>query len=83
MSKEMLLATILSGFVGFTIGIILMVIFSKLELNKNQQKSKLILEEAALKADNTVRQAVLEGKTQAYELTLAAEKEIKQRRSEI
>ncbi len=80
---DMLIASVLSGIVGFTIGIILMVIFSKLGLNRDQQKAKLILDEAASKADNTIRQAVLEGKTQAYELTLAAEKEIKVRRSEI
>lgn len=74
---------ILSGIVGLTIGIILMVVYSKLGLNKDQQKAKLILDEAASKAENTIRQAVLEGKTQAYELKLAAEKEIKDRRSEI
>src|SRR5690554_1709304 len=81
--REILVPAILSGIVGFTIGIILMVIFSKLGLNRDQQKAKLILDEAASKADNTIRQAVLEGKTKAYELTLEAEKEIKVRRSEI
>lgn len=81
--SEILVPAILSGIVGFTIGIILMVIFSKLGLNRDQQKAKLILDEAASRADNTIRQAVLEGKTQAYELTLNAEKEIKQRRGEI
>lgn len=81
--SDIILASILSGIVGFTIGIILMVIFSKLGLNRDQEKAKLILDEAASKADTTVRQAILEGKTQAYELTLAAEKEIKLRRSEI
>ncbi len=81
--REIILASVLSGIVGFTIGIILMVIFSKLGLNRDQQKAKLILDEAASRADTTVRQAVLEGKTQAYELKLAAEKEIKERRGEI
>ena len=80
MRTELILASVFAGIVGFTIGIVLMVIFSKLGLNKNQQKAKLILDDAASKADNTIRQAVLEGKTQAYELTLAAEREIKQRR---
>ncbi|NLA78583.1 MAG: ribonuclease Y, partial [Erysipelothrix sp.] len=83
MRTELILASVFAGIVGFTIGIVLMVIFSKLGLNKNQQKAKLILDDAASKADNTIRQAVLEGKTQAYELTLAAEREIKQRRSVI
>jgi ribonuclease Y len=41
------------------------------------------MEEAAIKSENMVRQAVLDGKTQVYELKLAAEKEIKDRRSEI
>lgn len=81
--SEIMQASILSGIVGLTIGIILMVIFSKIGLNRDQQKAKLILDEAASKADTTVRQAILEGKTQAYELKLVAEKEIKQRRIEI
>jgi ribonuclease Y len=40
-------------------------------------------DEASNKAENIVRQAVLDGKTQAYELKLAAERELKERRQEL
>ncbi|HBS91200.1 MAG TPA: ribonuclease Y [Erysipelotrichaceae bacterium] len=74
---------ILSGSIGVLIGIVIMTLLSKLGLNRDQQKAKLLMDEANLKSENLVRQAVLEGKTQSYELKLAAEKEIKERRSEI
>ena len=63
---------------GFALGVILMVIISKLGLNRDQQKAKLILDEANIKADAALRQAQLDAKTQAYDLKLAAEKEIKE-----
>ncbi len=75
--------SILAGISGFALGLIVMVLISKLGLNRNQQKASLLIDEANIKADNLVRQAVLEGKTQAYELKLAAEKENKERRQEI
>ena len=81
--REILIYSILSGIAGFAIGIIIMIMLSKLGLNRDQQKASLILEEAAIKSENMVRQAVLDGKTQVYELKLAAEKEIKDRRSEV
>lgn len=74
---------ILSGFLGVGVGIIVMIQLSKLGFNKDQQKAKLLLDEANIKAEGIVRQAVLEGKTQVYELKLAAEKEIKERRQDI
>jgi len=75
--------SILVGIISFTLGIGLMLVFSKLGLNRDQQKAKLLLEEAALKAENAVRQAVLDAKTQAYEIKLSAEKEIKEARQSI
>lgn len=81
--REILIYSILSGIAGFAIGIIIMIMLSKLGLNRDQQKASLILEEAAIKSENMVRQAVLDGKTQVYELKLAAEKEIKDRRNEV
>lgn len=74
---------ILSGFLGLSVGIIIMIQLSKLGFNKDQQRAKFILEEANIKAEGTVRQAILEGKTQVYELKLIAEKELKERRQEI
>ena len=69
-----LVLSILSGIGGLAVGVIIMVITSRLGLNRDQQKAKLLLEEAQIKSENLVRQAVLDGRTQAYELKLAAEK---------
>lgn len=81
--REILTYSVLSGIAGFAIGIVIMIMLSKLGLSRDQQKARLIMEEAAIKSENMVRQAVLDGKTQVYELKLAAEKEIKDRRSEV
>ena len=80
---ENALLLILSGSVGLIIGVSIMLVMSKLGLNKNQQKAGLIIKEAEIEADNARRQAVIDGKNQAYELKLAAEKELKERRQEI
>ncbi len=71
---------VLASIGGFALGIIIMVMLSKFGLNRDQQKAKLILEEANIKSDSTVRQAILDAKTQTYDLKLAAEKEIKESR---
>ncbi len=68
---------------GVILGILIMILVSKIGLNKNQQKAGLIVKEAQIEADNVKRQAVLDGKNQAYELKLAAEKEIKKHRQEV
>ncbi len=73
----------LSALIGLIIGIGLMFIVSKIGLNKDQQKAKMLLKEADAKADATIKQAVLDGRTQAHELKLAAEKEIKERKQEV
>lgn len=73
----------LSGLTGLALGIIIMMALSKAGLNKNQQKAELLLKEAQSKADTTVKQAVLDGRTQAHELKIAAEKEIKDRKAEV
>ena len=69
---------VLASIGGFALGIIIMIMFSKFGLNRDQQKAKLILEEANIKSDSIVRQAILDAKTQTYDLKLAAEKEIKE-----
>ena len=78
-----LVLSILSGIGGLAVGVIIMVITSRLGLNRDQQKAKLLLEEATIKSENLVRPAVLDGRTQAYELKLAAEKEVKERKQEL
>ena len=41
--------SILASIVGFALGIIIMIMYSKLGLNRDQQKAKLILDEAKRK----------------------------------
>lgn len=72
-----------SGLTGLALGVLAMVGASRAGLNKNQQKAELLLKEAQSKADTVVKQAVLDGRTQAHELKIAAEKEIKDRKAEV
>ncbi|MCR5067859.1 MAG: ribonuclease Y [Erysipelotrichaceae bacterium] len=74
---------ILCGIVGILVGVVIMIIISRLGLNKNREKAGLILKEANIEAESIKRQAVLDGKNSAYELKLAAEKEIKKQRQEL
>jgi len=83
MPFENVFPTFLAGIIGIALGLFIMIMASKLGLNRDQQKAKLMTDEASNKAENIVRQAVLEGKTQAYELKLAAERELKERRQEL
>lgn len=75
--------SVASGLAGLVLGILLMLIIAKAGLNKNQQKADLLLKEAQSKAETVVKQAVLDGRTQAHELKIAAEKEIKDRKAEV
>jgi ribonucrease Y len=77
------LVILIASLSGIALGAIIMIAASKFGLIRSQQKSKLVLEEATVKAETIVRQAVLDGKTQAYEHKLAAEKEIKDLRQSL
>ena len=70
-------------FGGIAVGIIIMVIISRIGLNKDQQKASLILKEANLKSESMLKQATLDGRSVVHELKLAAEKEIKERKAEV
>ena len=83
MENNPVLFSIISGIVGVLVGAIIMMIASKLGLNRSKQQADLVMTEARSKADSTLRQAVLDGRTQAYELKLEAEKEIKSRKAEL
>ena len=78
-----LLNLLLSGIAGIVLGITVMWVRSKAGLNKNEQKASDILKEAKSKADNLVKQAILDGRTQTHEMKIAAEKEIKERKQEV
>ena len=73
----------LSGIAGVVIGIIIMVGYSKAGLNKDQQEAQRILKDAEAEAQAKLKQAVLDGKTQAHDLKIEAEKEIKERKQEV
>ena len=77
------LGIILAVVAGLAVGIILMLIAGKTGLDRNREKSESILSEAKSKAENTVRQANLDGKQQVYEMKLQAEKELKDQRNKI
>ena len=73
---------ILSLIAGLAIGILIMFGYSKAGLNKDQQKAEQILRDAQSEADAKIKQAVLDGKTQAHDLRVEAEKEIKEKKQE-
>lgn len=72
----------LSGIAGLVVGMVGMIAYSKAGLNKNQQNAERILKDAENEAQARIKQAVLDGKTQAHDLRVEAEKEIKDRRQE-
>ena len=72
----------LSLIAGLAFGIMIMFLVSKAGLNKDQQKAEKILRDAQMDADAKIKQAVLDGKTQAHELRVEAEKEIKEKKQE-
>ena len=74
---------ILTGIAGVVVGFLINVLLSKAGLNREKEKAKLMLEEAELNAKNIKKQAILDGKTQVYELKLQAEKENKEKKKEI
>ena len=58
-------------------------ILTKIKVTKASADAAKILEDANTKADNIVKEAILDAKTQAYEYKLEAEKEIKEQRLEV
>lgn len=83
MDNSVVILSILFGLGGICVGVAIMLVISKLGLSRAQQKAETLLEDANRQAENTIRQAVLDGKSQVYELKLEAEKEVKVRKMEI
>ncbi|CAM3582752.1 ribonuclease Y [Erysipelothrix urinaevulpis] len=81
--EKYLLYSILTGLLVFIVMAIAMVIISKVRLNSAHNRANSIISEAEEKAETTVRQALLEAKTEAYELKLNAEREMKEKNKEI
>ena len=77
------LSSVLFLVIGLILGIIIHFLLNALSVGKAKSEAKSIIDEANIQAKNTVKQAVLDGKTQVYDLKLQAEKEIKERKSEL
>ena len=77
------LVSVIAGIVGIIVGIFIMWILGKNGLDRNQTRSKYIIDEANSKAETIVRQANLDGKQQVYEMKLQAEKELKDQRAKV
>ena len=73
----------ISILLGLGGGAALVLLFNVISGTNTKRQAQKILDEANNQAKNTVKQAILDGKTQVYDLKLQAEKEIKERKSEI
>ena len=74
---------LLSIIIGLVVGIAAVFLFNSATGRNAKKEALKILEDANNQAKSTVKQAVLDGKTQVYDLKLQAEKEIKEKRSEV
>ena len=77
------IATILSYVLAVAVGVLIYFVYAKLNISKANVSAQKIIDDATNKADNLVKEAILDAKTQAYELKLEAEKEIKEQKQEI
>ena len=74
---------VLSIIIGLVVGALLVFLYNSATGKNAKKEAQKILDEANNQAKNTVKQAVLDGKTQVYDLKLQAEKEIKEKRSAV
>ncbi|MBO7676076.1 MAG: DUF3552 domain-containing protein, partial [Erysipelotrichaceae bacterium] len=74
---------LLSIIIGLVVGCAAVLLFNSATGRNAKKEAQKILEDANNQAKSTVKQAVLDGKTQVYDLKLQAEKEIKEKKSEI
>ena len=74
---------IFSILIGLLVGVSIVFIYLMVVGKNAKKEAQKVLDEANNQAKNTLKQAVLDGKTQVYDLKLQAEKEIKERKSEI
>ena len=75
--------SILTYVLAVALGFFIDYFINKLKISKANVSAAKIIDEATVKADNLVKEAILDAKTEAYELKLLAEKEAKQQRQEI
>ena len=75
--------TFLSYVLAIALGMGVMKLIHSLNISKANVSAAKIIEDANSKADNLIKEAILDGKNQAYELKLEAEKEIKAKKKEV
>ncbi|MFV0394209.1 MAG: ribonuclease Y [Coprobacillaceae bacterium] len=75
--------TIFTYVLAVAIGYFLYYIIMKLGISKANVSATKIIEDATAKADSIVKESILDAKTQAYELKLEAEKEVKLQKQEV
>ena len=68
------ITSVLFGVVGLVLGLLIMTFVNQTGLTNAKKEAKKVLEDADNQAKNTLKQAVLDGKTQVYDLKLQAEK---------
>lgn len=78
-----IITSVIFGVVGIILGVLIMTVLGKSSLSNAKKEAQKVLDEAEAQAKNTVKQAVLDGKTQAHDLKLQAEKEVKEKRQEL
>ena len=74
--------TDLSYVLSVLLGIGLLRLYYAIRVSKANVNATKIIDDAVAKADNIVKESILDAKTQAYELKLEAEKEIKEQKQQ-
>lgn len=74
---------ILSHVLAVVIGILIYFLYDKFRVSNARESASKIIEEANIKADNSLKEAILDAKTQAYEIKLEAEKEAKKQQKQM
>jgi ribonucrease Y len=81
--SQILLPLILGILLGGIIGVVAMYFFPLSGIKKAQGRAQRITKEAEVKAEQLIRNAQLDAKTNAYEMKVEAEKELKEKKQEI
>lgn len=80
---SMNIVSILSYVLAIAVGVLIYFIYAKLNISKANVSAEKLLMMPIQRLISLVKEAILDAKTQAYELKLEAEKEIKEQRHEI
>ena len=75
--------SILTYVLAVALGFFINYLINKLKISKANVSAAKIIDDATAKADNLVKEEILDAKTEAYELKLQAEKEAKEQKQEI